>query len=268
MKILTIIGSPKGKGNTYEVAKKVEEKILKMNKNIEFEYLMLKNTNLETCRGCFQCLEKGESHCPLKDNREQIEAKIKEADSVIFAAPVYVYNVPWIMKNFIDRFAYISHRPRFHGKRAMIIATTGAVGLKVVLSIVTFAVSTWGFNISQRLGVICPPGKILENEKKRLIKTTEKNIIKASKAFYNSLIDTKPEKPGLIKLISFNLQKYAFYGAEKGLADYQYWKNKGWLEKGTEYYYNVKINPFKRALSKAVVKIWYFNIPKPINSKY
>lgn len=267
MKILTIIGSPKGKGNTYNVTKKVEEEITKLDKTVEFEYLILKDTNLETCRGCFQCLEKGELYCSINDNCQQIEAKMKEVDGVIFATPVYVYNVSWIMKNFIDRFAYICHRPRFHGKRSMIIATTGAVGLKFVLSILAFEVGTWGFTVEQRLGVICPPGKILDDEKQKLIQNTQKNIIKASKVFYNSLIGTRPPKPGLIGLISFNLQKHAFSSAEKDSADYQYWKNKGWLEKSTEYYYNVKINAFKRVLSRFIVKIWYFNISKLIRSK-
>lgn len=267
MKILTIIGSPKGKGNTYNVTKKIEKEIIKLDKDVEFEYLILKDANLGTCRGCFQCLEKGKRHCPVKDNREHIETRMKEVDGVIFATPVYVYNISWIMKNFIDRFAYISHRPRFHGKRAMVIATTGAVGLKFVLSILAFEVSTWGFTVSQRLGVICPPGKILDDEKQRLIQSTQKNIIKTSKAFYNSLIATKPPKPGIIGLVSFNLQKHAFSIAKKDFADYQYWKNKGWLEKSTEYYYDVKTNAFKRVLSKIIVKIWYFKVPKPVNSK-
>ena len=267
MKILAIIGSPKGKGNTYNVTKKVEEEILKIDKNVEFEYLILKSANLELCRGCYQCLEKGEHHCPLKDNHQLIETKMKEADGVIFATPVYVYNVSWIMKNFIDRYAYISHRPRFHGKNSMVIATTGAVGLKLVMYLLAFHVSTWGFSVSQKLGVICPPGKIIANDKQKLIQNTEKNINKTSKAFYNSLINTKLKKPSLVGLISFNLQKYAFLGAEKYLADYQYWKGKGWLENNSLYYYDVKINAFKRLLSKIIVKIWYIGTPKPINSK-
>lgn len=261
MKILAIIGSPKGKGNTYNITKKLEEEMIKLDKNVEFEYIILKDINLEPCRGCFQCLKIGENHCPIKDDQLQIEAKMLEADGVIFATPVYVYNVSWIMKNFIDRFAYICHRPRFHGKRAMIIATTGAVGLKFVFSLLSFEVKTWGFTVTNKIGVICPPGKILENDKQSLMQRTQNNIIKASKTFYNSLTENKSIKPGLLELITFNLQKHAFAGAEKDLADYQYWKHKGWLEKNTQYFYNIKINVLKNALSKLIVKIWYLMIP-------
>lgn len=261
MKIVTIIGSPKGKGNTYDITKKVEEEIIRIDKDVEFEYLILKEANLQTCKGCFQCIEKGEHYCPIKDHRQQIEIKLKEADGVIFATPVYVCNVSWIMKNFIDRFAYFCHRPCFHGKRAMVVATTGGVGLKFVLLTLAFEVGTWGFSVAQKIGVICPSGKISEDDKQKLIKKTHRNISKASKAFYKSLRENKPPKPGLIGLISFNLQKYAFSRAEKDLADYQYWKSKGWLEEDTEYYYDVKLNAIKRILSKIMVKIWCLRLP-------
>lgn len=152
MKILVVIGSPKGKGNTYSVTKKVEEEIKNFNKNVEFEYLVLKDTNFQTCRGCYQCLKNGKQYCPIKDNRQQIENKMMDANGVIFATPVYVYNVSWVMKNFLDRFAYICHRPRFHGKHAMVIATTGAVGLNLVLQLLSFEIGTWGFSVTQKLG--------------------------------------------------------------------------------------------------------------------
>lgn len=267
MKILVIIGSPKGKGNTYNAVKKIEEQITKLDTAVEFEYLLLKTTNLQTCKGCFQCLKKGEEYCPIKDDQKQIEDKMMNSDGVIFATPVYVYNVSWIMKNFIDRFAYISHRPHFNGKHAMVIATTGAVGLKFVLSLLSFEVGTWGFSVTQKLGVICPPGKIQDNDTKKLYKNTEKHIIKASNAFYNSLSTNSPIKPSFIKLISFNLQKYAFFSADKNLADYKYWENKGWLKNNTEYYYPVKTNFIKKLICKLIVKVWYLNTPRPSDLK-
>lgn len=263
MKILCIIGSPKGKGNTYDITKRVEEETRGMDKDVEFEYILLKAANLQTCRGCFQCLGKGEHFCPIKDDREQIENKMKEADGVIFATPVYVYNVSWIMKNFIDRFAYICHRPRFNGKQAMVLATTGAVGLKFTLFTLAFEVGTWGFAVVQKLGVICPPGEISDNDKQKLIEKTQRDIAKSSKTFYNSLKETKPPKPGFIRLLSFALQKYAFSVADSGSADYQYWKNQGWLEKGTKFYYDVKVNAIKRTLPVIIAKLMFLKLPKP-----
>lgn len=95
-----------------------------------------------------------------------------EADGVIFATPVYVYNVTWLWKTFLDRFAYICHRPRFHGKHAMVIVSTGAVGLSFVTKLLSFEIGTWGFSVAQKLGAICPTGKLEEGYQK---KTTEEH---------------------------------------------------------------------------------------------
>ena len=112
MKVLAIMGSPKKRGNTYELTRKVEEN-MKLLGAVEFEYVFLKDLNLESCLGCGICFDKGEELCPLKDERPILEEKMQTADGVIFTSPNYVFNVSGLMKNFIDRFAYVCHRPRF-----------------------------------------------------------------------------------------------------------------------------------------------------------
>ncbi len=41
----------------------------KKNDEIEFEYVQLNEIWLETCKGCYVCIEKGEEKCPLKDDQ-------------------------------------------------------------------------------------------------------------------------------------------------------------------------------------------------------
>jgi multimeric flavodoxin WrbA len=48
-------------------------------------------------------------------------------------------NVSWLVKNFIDRFAYTHHRPKFLDKRVMIIANGGA-GLDKLLDSLGIAI--------------------------------------------------------------------------------------------------------------------------------
>jgi multimeric flavodoxin WrbA len=60
---------------------------------VEFEYLFIKDANLESCRGCFTCIAKGELFCPIKDDRAKIEEKMLNSDGVIFASPGYVMNI-------------------------------------------------------------------------------------------------------------------------------------------------------------------------------
>jgi multimeric flavodoxin WrbA len=50
-----------------------------------------------------------------------------EADGVIFASPIYTFHVTGLMKNFIDRFSYCVHRPRFFGKKAMVYVLRGGM---------------------------------------------------------------------------------------------------------------------------------------------
>ncbi|MHC1756507.1 MAG: flavodoxin family protein [Methanosarcina sp.] len=82
---------------------------------------MLNAVDLSQCRCCFVCFTEGESHCPCKDNAPVIEQKIHSADGVIFATPVYGMNVSALMKDFIDRFSYIFHRPSFFDKKDLLL---------------------------------------------------------------------------------------------------------------------------------------------------
>lgn len=153
MKILAIIGSPR-RGNSYKVAQAVEQEMKRLGKDVEFNYLFLREVNLEPCRGCGLCLTKGDNYCPVLDSRPDIEKQMTEADGIIFASPVYVMNVSGLMKNFIDRFAYICHRPRFFGKYALLVSTTGALGLNQALNAMRWPVMVWGFSIVGKLGVV------------------------------------------------------------------------------------------------------------------
>jgi multimeric flavodoxin WrbA len=109
MKVLVIIGSPR-KGNTYHTTKRIRE-ILQSYGPAEFKYVWLRDENLGFCRRCFTCIAKGEESCPVKDAAPAIEQKMRDADSVIFASPVYGMNVSGLFKVFVDRFSYIFHRP-------------------------------------------------------------------------------------------------------------------------------------------------------------
>lgn len=64
MKILAVIGSPKGKGAGYKIVKMIEDR-MKVLGDVEFEYLFLKDANLKLCTGCYNCMAKGEDKCPI-----------------------------------------------------------------------------------------------------------------------------------------------------------------------------------------------------------
>ncbi|KKH50694.1 flavodoxin family protein [Methanosarcina sp. 1.H.A.2.2] len=249
MKILVIMGSPR-KGNTYRAAKKIEE-FMQLMGSVEFEYLMLKDANLSQCRGCFVCFTEGENHCPCKDDAPIIEQKMHAADGVIFATPVYGMNVSALMKTFIDRFSYIFHRPRFFDKKALLLSTAGALGLKEVLDYLKLVAGVWGFEVSSRAGIVTPPGPVSKKKEQE----NNRKLEKAASIFYNSL-QKERHPPGLRDIFIFRAQKASFGEPDQSSpVDYTYWKEKGWLSPEAKYYVNVPVNPVYNAIGWMAEKV-------------
>ena len=251
-RVIVIIGSPRKMGNSYKIVKRIEERIKKQG-NVEFSYLFLKDAHLELCRGCGLCLSVGDEHCPLKDDREAIEKQMLESDGVIFVSPVYVMNITGLMKNFLDRFAYAFHRPRFFGQKAMIVCTTGALGLREAvarLSVIQYA----GFDLVHTAGFCTPESNVSLKSKRKI----DNGIDRAALIFFNALQSSDPRSPKLTSLIAFRSQQAAFAAShEYNLAqsDYNYFKENGWLEASRKYYADAKINPIKNLIAVLVGKI-------------
>lgn len=261
MKVLAIIGSPNKMGNSYEITKRIEAKMKSMGE-VEFDYLFLKDSHLEVCRGCQLCLSIGEDKCPLKDDREIIEKQMLAADGVIFVTPVYVWNVTALMKNFLDRFAYTFHRPRFFGQQAMIICTTGAFGLKEAIdrmAIIRFV----GFNLAHTAGFRTPHNPVSIKAKKKI----DQSIENAAKKFYESMKTKRPASPELIQLIAFRSAQVAFqilHDYHIGECDYNYFRNKGWLKETTQYFVDAKVNPVKNLIAVLMAKMFRRDIIKDL----
>lgn len=246
MKILAIIGSPKGKGDGYKIIRKLETEMLQLGK-VFFEYLFLKNVNLKLCKGCFLCISKGKQLCPLKDDMEIIEEKIENSDGIILVSPGYVYNVSWLMKNFIDRFAYTNHRPRFFDKKVLLIANAGAGMNKTIEAMRnTFGV---GPEIVHELAYTTPPWPLTPAASLK----QKKLINKASKKFYQSLLSNKTKVPSLKDYVRFKFFKSVSDSVKYYLpADYEYYKNKH------EYYYDTRISFTKKIAAWFMVKLSLF----------
>jgi multimeric flavodoxin WrbA len=249
MKVLAIMGSPKKKGNTYELTRKVEEKMKQIGP-VEFEYVFLKDLNLESCLGCGICFDKGEKLCPLKDERPMLEEKMHKADGVIFTSPNYVFNVSGLMKNFIDRFAYVCHRPRFF-KNAMVLTTSGVGGSRLALFSLSTAPNIWGFKVVESLGVVKngDPKSNLTTPKDKV----DKKVNKAAKKFYDAVKSGRPS-PSIFSMSSFLFAKKSMIKLTPEFFDYHYWKDHGWLEKDVDYYYDPETNLLKKLLARLLSK--------------
>ena len=228
MKVVAIQGSPH-RGNTYDRVERFGEALTGLG-DVGFEHIELKDVNLEPCRGCFLCFEKGEAACPLKDDREAIERKIADADAVVFASPVYSMHVTYLMKRFVDRMAYTFHRPRYFGKYAVGLAVSGGVGLKETLSYTKMFAGAWGFEYAGELRYADPPRN---SSLPRFIQSKDRTEEVARRL--HGLMRERPVRRLTVNdHLSFHAMRAVYSRLEQfSPTDYAYWKAQGWLEPAT-----------------------------------
>ena len=65
------------------------------------EFITLKDKQIDFCKGCLVCQQTG--NCVIKDDVTKIMDKVIEADIVVWATPVYYYEMSGQMKVLIDR---------------------------------------------------------------------------------------------------------------------------------------------------------------------
>lgn len=101
-KVLVVFGSPRGKkGFTF---KALDRFLNGMREGgAEPETLFLHKYDIRPCSGCYACWTKTPGTCIHKDDMPKLLEKLKFADLVIYAQPLYVFSVPGITKNFLDR---------------------------------------------------------------------------------------------------------------------------------------------------------------------
>lgn len=244
MKVIAIMGSPRGKGAGYKIVKKIEDRVKAMG-DVEFEYIFLKDANLKPCMGCFNCVTKGEDKCPLKDDRAAIEQKMLEADGVILSSPGYVQNVSGLMKNFMDRFAYTNHRLRFHKQKGLMVVNSGGAGLNEALKCMEIALG--GLKVVAKVGVGTPPWPQTPNA----VTKNEKQIEDAAVKLYKAMSDKTSGEPGFNNYVRFRVQKEVSIACKQWLpADYAFYE-------GKEYFYDARISGYKKAMAGILLKVLF-----------
>ena len=67
----------------------------------QVEQISLKDKEIRFCRGCFVCQKT--QKCVIKDDAIEIAERVKEADTLVFATPIYYYEMSGQMKTLLDR---------------------------------------------------------------------------------------------------------------------------------------------------------------------
>ena len=98
-KVIIISCSVRGGSNSEALAKECERGAAAAGNDVEL--VSLKGKNIRFCTGCLTC-QSGRP-CVLKDDVPEIMEKVKNAEVVIFATPIYYYEMSGQMKTLLDR---------------------------------------------------------------------------------------------------------------------------------------------------------------------
>lgn len=102
MKVLSIFGGPRKKGNTATVLGWVEQELL--HRGHEVERVNTADKSIGGCLGCMNCQEiPDEPGCVQKDDALPIFDRLIASDIVLYSCPLYCWSFPAQLKPLIDR---------------------------------------------------------------------------------------------------------------------------------------------------------------------
>ncbi len=113
MKAIGIVGSPRKNGNTEILTQHTLKSIAE--EGLDTELISLAGLDIQPCNACMVCRQ--EERCPIKDDLFPLYTRLKKAEAIILASPVYFGSTTALIKAFMERTGYISGPRRvFAGK--------------------------------------------------------------------------------------------------------------------------------------------------------
>lgn len=121
MKITVLSGSPRKNGNTDTM---VAEFCRGANEaGHETEVLEVGRMNIKGCMGCEFCFSH-DGECVQKDDMSKVLESLDQADMVVFASPIYWFDITAQLKAAIDRM-YARGKVGFHFNKTALLLNSG-----------------------------------------------------------------------------------------------------------------------------------------------
>lgn len=98
-KVLVISTSLRGRSNSHALAEEFARGAREGGNDVEL--ITLHHKDLRFCIGCLSCVKTGK--CVIADDAPEITAKMHDADVLVFASPIYYYEMSGQMKTLLDR---------------------------------------------------------------------------------------------------------------------------------------------------------------------
>jgi multimeric flavodoxin WrbA len=181
MKVIAINGSPRQRGNTFQLIEMVFNAIKEEDNAIETEVIQLAGKTINSCLSCYKCVKGGSRGCAQNDNLNEIYAKMVEADAIIFGTPVYFGDATGKLRCFIERIGMIAMFNNRAFKRkigAVVIAKRRQGGIQSLNSINFLFYISEMIIVGYAIGIGTLPGEVQnDSEGKKDMKTLGENIV-------------------------------------------------------------------------------------------
>ncbi|MAF86206.1 MAG: FMN reductase [Pseudomonas sp.] len=166
MQVVGIAGSPRKKGNTEILTTHTLKAIAE--EGLATELIPLTGRDIRPCNACMFCRQ--EERCPIKDDMFPIYLKMKAADGIILASPVYYGSATALIKGLMERTGYISRHngEPFSGKVGGPLVVARRVGHNFTLAQLTFWFQILGLVVSGstywNIALAREKGEVLDDE--------------------------------------------------------------------------------------------------------
>ncbi|MBN1873617.1 MAG: flavodoxin family protein [Anaerolineae bacterium] len=241
-KVIAFVGSAR-KGHTHDAAAQFLRNLQSLGE-VEVEIVRLSDYRIEVCKGCQVCFAKGESLCPLKDDRDILIEKMLASDGVVFAAPNYSFHVSALMKVFLDRLGFAFHRPRFFGKAFTGIVVQGIYGGNKIVDYLDFVGNALGFN-TVKGSCLMTLDPMTEKQQRKI----DKILTAQARRYYARLVKPSYSAPSLMDLMFFRMGRTKVrLELDDNACDYTYYKDKGWFE--SDFYYPTRLGILKKGVGQ------------------
>lgn len=247
MHILAIVGSQRKKGNTARFVQLIGAELVALAERagqpLAFETVYLGDLAIGSCRGCRACFDREEAKCPERDDLSAIKAQMDAADGLLLASPVYVDDVSGLVKTWMDRPAYLCHRPGCGGKCAYVVATVGGGPTSHTLRTMNGALLTWGYHLTGqtglKMGALAPAADMARYQPE---------AFRVAGRLFGAIARGDALRPAFVSLLAFKIQQLAWQRQPPDSHDVAYWRARGWFDPGCTFYVPHRAGRLKVAL--------------------
>jgi NAD(P)H-dependent FMN reductase len=110
--VIIVLGSPRKNGNCAVLAEQVAAGVRASGAKVDTIYLQ--GLTMEPCNACDVCQAETETDCIIDDELTAFLPRLRQADALLLAGPVYWFTFTAQTKLFIDRAFYALNGPQGH----------------------------------------------------------------------------------------------------------------------------------------------------------